>query len=451
MSDVPTPLRTPTPSPDSPGRGPLPWYLLPHWPWLALVVMVAGYTALGVSQFSAELASWHAAAGREEQLDGNPRRALSHLDNAVAHDSSNGEFYRWRAECYRELKQHERALAEYDRMAQIRPLGTWGHFQRADLLLLLDRRQQAVTAAREGLAAFQRTGSSIGTLGGAQVLNGVAYFRALAKLELDEALPQINEAIQLLGGEARIFEDYACLSFWKGDYPLALKMLSAADQIHARRQQVQVAALEGEQSLVKQEDIRRRIRNLEESRCQVSYRRLLVLREQISQLEESQTGAARDTETEREQLPEQLAAKQELANAEQDRIETEFQSSIEEWEERALPGEAELVDLMRFYAMVIDTRGFLYYQREEFAAAFQDLRLAVRIGEAAAKDWLSIQRGKTTDLRELERERRSFCRSLATIHYHRFLVASRLKANAMAAEDRQRIEELGHQPTPELF
>ena len=150
-------------------------------------------------------------------------------------------------------------------------------------------------------------------------------------------------------------------------------------------------------------------------------------------------------------LAQQLADKEGLAGSVETRLADEIESSVEDWEARPLPTKQDLVEMMRLYAMVIDTRGFLYYQREEYAAAFQDVRLAVQIGESVASEWLSIQRGKETDLRQLERERRSFCRSLATIRYHRLLVASRLKASSMADEDRQRIEELGHQATPELF
>ncbi len=146
-----------------------------------------------------------------------------------------------------------------------------------------------------------------------------------------------------------------------------------------------------------------------------------------------------------------MADKQSLTDSVETRLADELESSVEVWEKQSLPTKQDLVETMRLYAMVIDTRGFLYYQREEYAAAFQDVRLAVQIGESVASEWLSIQRGKETDLRQLERERRSFCRSLATIRYHRLLVASRLKASSMADEDRQRIEELGHQPTPELF
>ena len=434
-----------------PGRRPLPWYLLPHWPWLALTALLFAYVALGVSEFSAELASWHAAAGREQQLDGNPQRALAHLDNAVACNADNPEFYRWRAECYRALNQYERALKEYEHLAQIRPLKTWGHFQRADLLMLLGRRQQAVAAAREGFDAFQRTGASMGGLGSAQVLNGVAYFRAVAQLELDDALPQITEAIQLLGGQLRIFTDYSYLCFLQGQHRLALKLLSATEQSYADLQQVQVTALESEQSPVNQDDIRSRIRDLQKNRGRVLYYRLLVLRKQISQLQDRLTAVKPDNASERNQLAQQLADKQALVGTAEERFANELDSSVEEWEERTLPAKHELVEMMRLYAMVIDTRGFLYYQREEYAAAFQDLRLAVQIGESVASEWLSIQRGKETDLRVLERERRSFCRSLATIRYHRLLVASRLKASAMAEEDRRRIEELGYQPTPELF
>ena len=68
-----------------------------------------------------------------------------------------------------------------------------------------------------------------------------------------------------------------------------------------------------------------------------------------------------------------------------------------------------------------------------------------------AEDWLLIQRGKSTDVRELERQRRSFCRSLAVIHYHRSLVAARLEKASMEQEDRGRVQELGHQPTAALF
>ena len=448
MPNVPDPPRHPS---ELPGRRPLPWYLLPHWPWFALLALLFAYLAVGAAEFSGELASWHAAAGREEQLDGNPQRALSHFDNAVACDAENPDFYRWRAECYRELSQHERALEEYDQLAQIRPLETWDHWQRADLLMLLDRRQLAVDAARAGLEAFQRGGAVRGALGNAQVLNGVAYFRAVAQLELDEALPQITEAIELLGGQARIFTDYAYLCFLQEQYPLALKLLSAAEQIYADRQQIQDTALESEQSPVNQDEIRGRIRNLRKSRGRVLYHRLLVLREQIRQLQDRLAAVPPGDAAERTQLAQQLTDKRGLVDTERARLESELESSVEEWEANALPEKYALIEMMRFYAMVIDTRGFLYYQRKEYAAAFQDVRLAVQIGESVASEWLSIQRGLETDLRELERERRSFCRSLATIRYHRLLVASRLKARSMAEEDRQRIEELGHQPNPKLF
>ena len=432
-------------------RRPLPWYLLPQWPWLALAALLFAYVTLGASEFSTELARWHAAAGREQQLEGNPQRALSHLDNAVAYDAENPEFYRWRAECYRELSQHERALEEYDRLAQIRSLETWSHFQRADLLMLLGRRQQAVAAAREGLDAFQQTGAATSALGNAQVLNGVAYFRAVAQLELDEALPQITEAIQLLGGQPRIFMDYAYLCFLQEQYPLALKMLFASEQIYTDRLQNQIAALESAESLVSQDDIRSRIRDLQKSLGRVLYYRLLVVRKQVGQLQDRFAAIPSDNASERKQLAQQLADKQGLAGSVETRLADELESGVEAGEDLPLPTKQDLVEMMRLYAMVIDTRGFLYYQREEYAAAFQDVRLAVQIGESVASEWLSIQRGKETDLRQLERERRSFCRSLATIRYHRLLVASRLKASSMADEDRQRIEELGHQATPELF
>jgi tetratricopeptide (TPR) repeat protein len=317
--------------------------------------------------------------------------------------------------------------------------------------MLLGRRQQAVAAAREGLDAFQQTGAATSALGNAQVLNGVAYFRAVAQLELDEALPQITEAIQLLGGQPRIFMDYAYLCFLQEQYPLTLKMLSAAEQIYTDRRQNQMTALESAESLVNQEDIRSRLRDLQKSLARVLYYRLLVVRKQVGQLRDRLAAIPPDDAPERKQLAQQLADKQSLAGSVETRLADELESSVEVWEKRPLPTKQDLVETMRLYAMVIDTRGFLYYQREEYAAAFQDVRLAVQIGESVASEWLSIQRGKETDLRQLERERRSFCRSLATIRYHRLLVALRLKANSMADEDRQRIEELGHQPTPELF
>ena len=433
--------------PDSSQRRPLPWYLLPHWPWIVLAGIVLPYVILGIFQFSPELARWHAAAGREQQLDGNPQGALAHFDDAIARDAADPQFYRWRAECHRALQQYEAALVEYERLAAHQSLDTWDHFQRADLLITLGRHDQAGAAAQQGFDAFQQADTSPGEAHRAVVLNGVAYYHALTKTDLDGALIQVEAAVVALGGDAGILSDYASLCFLQGDHQEALKKLIAADRLLEARLETRSRQLEEEKGVVKRDDLKRRIQILNDERCRASYHRLLVFRKQLERLR--RTGDGRQSP--RQPVDDQLADLQAQVTAEQDRIENEFGSSLAEWERRPLPDKMTLIERMRWYAMVIDTRGFLHFQREEHAFAFRDLNLAVEIAEAMAEDWLLVQRGKSTDVRELERQRRSFCRSLAVIHYHRSLVAARLEKASMEQEDRGRVQELGHQPSAALF
>ena len=87
-------------------------------------------------------------------------------------------------------------------------------------------------------------------------------------------------------------------------------------------------------------------------------------------------------------------------------------------------------------------------------AASQDTENAVKSAEWQLKglDWMDgNNRNYAIDLRRQEEARRARAKSVAVIRYHRLLVLEKLGKTKRAAEDRARIEQLGHEPNDQLF
>ena len=103
---------------------------------------------------------------------------------------------------------------------------------------------------------------------------------------------------------------------------------------------------------------------------------------------------------------------------------------------------------------LLDTRGFIHYLRGEYQQAKGDMDKAVDLIEsnyAELSRQLSGEIVGAIDLRQGELSKERLAESVAVIRYHRALVYEALGDESAAEEDRQRVRELGHEPSPALF
>ena len=113
------------------------------------------------------------------------------------------------------------------------------------------------------------------------------------------------------------------------------------------------------------------------------------------------------------------------------------------------------------FAPILDTRGFVSYKlavtgesekrAERFEAARKDLDLAVVAMEACVHvERVLVTRYQGADLRSAKADLKRSEQSLAVIRYHRALLLDELGEDQLAARDRSRVKQLGHEPNERL-
>lgn len=103
---------------------------------------------------------------------------------------------------------------------------------------------------------------------------------------------------------------------------------------------------------------------------------------------------------------------------------------------------------------LLDTRGFIRYLRGEYDEARKDLDRSVSSIETLHAALTKAYNGEELglpDRRDGKLELERAAQSVAVIRYHRLLVLTALGDDDGAEADRQRVQELGFEPTPALF
>ena len=116
-----------------------------------------------------EVANWYHAAALEVYLVGDTEAAISYINRALEWSPDKLDVYVTRSEIYQRLGHHKEAIRDQDRIVEI---------YRASTSLSLDN-----------------------------ALNNRAYYRALGKIELDEGLEDVQQAIKIVGVERASFLD----------------------------------------------------------------------------------------------------------------------------------------------------------------------------------------------------------------------------------------------------
>lgn len=361
-----------------------------------------------------QVSMWHLAAAREKQDRDDVVGARQSLEKAVAWNSANARAWLALAEVDRAQGDWVSALSHCDRAIELDPENLQYLLTRSSVNQLAGRHQQAVDDARQYVAIGEQklkkvrdTAARVGLI--SDMANTTAYARAVAGLELDEALKDANTAVLLRGGKAKMIAQFGYLKYLRRQHGEALELLSRAIQLLEReletdRKPDRAKALNG-------------LAELEDQLAQFHVYRALVY-EETNQPDAAATDWAKV---------------------------------------RALGGDEKLRDTCPHYLVtlqdvvqngtVLDTLGYVLLQRGD-ALALSTLDLAVQQVETLLDDWdTRYHYVSPQQLRALERRAKE---SVAAVRYHRSLAYDHQGLPSKAELDRQRVRELGFVPDANL-
>ena len=394
---------------------------------LAAIAFVAVPVCVG--ELPREIARWYVAAAAESSLNEDYVAAVAHMDQAIAWNGEDPEFYLDRAAYKLETQQWESGLEDCDQARKLVPDSPAINLTRSEFLQHLGRPEAAIEEFKELLR--RGAGDSPGVR--AELLNGLAYVRAVGKRELPEALEASDESLQIVMIPSAVLDPggYLCYArgytaMRQGDTELALESLNEA---------VQHADSAYRQCVARLESLSKLPRGSEE------------YQERAAALRPHLFGIL----TLRAQLFDQLEQPDEAAK---DRTEIE---SLTPHGNRTMEEPIELsvaIQRVRNIGNCLDTRGYTYYQLGDLQAARRDMQRAVDICQwsCTAKPWLlDAEKHEIMDIRERKKDEHRCERSLAVVYYHQMLVHEALGKQKEAARDRARIMELGCEPGEHLF
>ncbi|MFN0018642.1 MAG: tetratricopeptide repeat protein [Pirellulaceae bacterium] len=218
----------------------------PRWfPWTSLMLVTGLF--LGIYAFleaPREVGRWHMAAAREfwrnaeygeiqgnlSQVAENRQKALAKLEDALKWSPEEPTFILQRVEWRTDAAQYDEALRDCNHL--IEKLGEEGGLlqERATILHLLGRHAEAVADAQR----IDNLSKTSGMPSRANALNGLAYAKAIGKIDLESALKEVNEALTSQRNAAYL-DTRGFIYYQMGKYELALKDFDpAANEIADR-------------------------------------------------------------------------------------------------------------------------------------------------------------------------------------------------------------------------
>jgi tetratricopeptide (TPR) repeat protein len=205
--------------------------------WLFTLLLTAIVVVpIVVSLVPREIGRWYLATALEQRKSGAKEEAYTKLDQAIGWDKEEPVYYLQRANWRREDGQYQAALDDCNRAIEL--AGTGGESKAAlkfKFEALSSRAQIYQHLGRHGAAIadwkqIDQMSTTSGIPHRALALNGLAYARAVGKLELKEGLANADEALKLLPGVDSILDTRGFLRYELGDYPGALEDLDKAVQ-----------------------------------------------------------------------------------------------------------------------------------------------------------------------------------------------------------------------------
>ncbi len=435
------------------------------WPLVALLIAVCGLVFMPIVYYGCqgETDRWQAARIMEQYLDGDRTAAIALLKQLVAENPYDLRLRLTLAEWLLDEQQAEAALELVEPLYREEP-GRAGAVTRD----LYQNALIAVGRIDEALEIYKQAHRDITARGYGELIthkNALAYFRALADTEIDQALADIqfvtselekqwNQSIPLQLAlrrqsafcTARVYL-YYCEHFKDGGKLGDHNQVVATAMRHLDRQIKRLSGVYFDmldltkrataelmaESFPPDSSAQPKLRGMR-MRVDDAARELavfLTLRSLMQQKHGHRERSYRDR-----LLVEQLG-----------------------FDPEVLAGQFPSVDQcsrhLQFLAVILDTRGVVYFQNDQFAEALKDLDAAVAAQEAL---WIA---GAQLPMANLElttdpRQRREYFerqpqKVLAVLLYHRSWVYRALNQGELANRDVAQIRQLGYAPGKALF
>lgn len=157
-----------------------------------------------------------------EEMDDMPK-AIKHYTKAIEADPAYAQAYSQRYQAYLASEQFEEALKDAEKLTELAP--AQGYILQGDAQARMGKSAEAIESYGKALGHDPLN---------ATALNNRAYHRALFKTDLDEAVRDINEAIEIAGENAAFVDTRGYIAYLRGDFKQALadfnKALGGAEE-----------------------------------------------------------------------------------------------------------------------------------------------------------------------------------------------------------------------------
>jgi tetratricopeptide (TPR) repeat protein len=159
--------------------------------WLLwLGVLLAATAWIVYSQGPAFMASWYFSLAERKIGEGDLEGALADMDRGVEWAPNQPSSYMRRGELREELHQLPAALEDINKLLELNPTYAQGYLFRSGIHQRLKQHRQAIDDCNQAIKHLPKNDPD--------GLNSRAYVRAIAHLELNEALADINKALELI-------------------------------------------------------------------------------------------------------------------------------------------------------------------------------------------------------------------------------------------------------------
>jgi tetratricopeptide (TPR) repeat protein len=171
-----------------------------------------------------EISRWYIAAAIEAHLDGDAPAALQRMAAASRWAPENPAIHIYRGDWMQEAGAYQASLAEYAQALEIDATNQWALIQRSQALQHLGRHDEAIADWKRLMASAGSTRPA----GRATYLNGLAYAQAVGNRELDAALENIAQALEIVGQNAAMLDTRGFIQYRRGDLKSARTDLDLA-------------------------------------------------------------------------------------------------------------------------------------------------------------------------------------------------------------------------------
>ena len=203
-----------------------------RWAALVTLAVILGAISLVAIPIASvwlpqEIARWHEAAAADKSLDDDFDGAIESIDRALHWNPDRRELLIYRARYQLDQDNPRGALDDLNQLIQAEPRLEPAYMLRSQACQSLGRYQAAVDDWKRIRALQVQQGQALSPI----VRNGLAYARALAGIELDEAMKDINIALEVYPGQAALLDTRGFVALQAGDAERALDDLDQAVRV----------------------------------------------------------------------------------------------------------------------------------------------------------------------------------------------------------------------------